>query len=51
MLRMSFAFGIALFIAGASSAAAEPLAVAQNLFAPFNQILREPGVPRGHPHR
>ena len=40
MLRRSLAFGTVLFIAGASSAAAEPLAVAQNL--PFNQILREP---------
>jgi lipoprotein-anchoring transpeptidase ErfK/SrfK len=45
VLRISFAFGIAIFIAGASSAAAaEPLVVAQNLFAPFNQILPEPGV-------
>ncbi len=44
MLRIAFAFGIALLIGGASSAAAEPLAMAPDLFAPFNQILREPGA-------
>jgi lipoprotein-anchoring transpeptidase ErfK/SrfK len=46
VLRISLAFGIALFIAGASSAAAEPLAIAPagNVFAPFNQILHEPGA-------
>jgi lipoprotein-anchoring transpeptidase ErfK/SrfK len=49
VLRIAFAFGIAVFIAGASAAAAEPLAMAQNLFAPFNQILREPDAPEDTP--
>jgi lipoprotein-anchoring transpeptidase ErfK/SrfK len=46
VLRMLLAFVIALLIAAASGAAAEPLAMAPagNLFAPFNQILREPGA-------
>jgi lipoprotein-anchoring transpeptidase ErfK/SrfK len=45
VLRIQLAFGIALLVAGLSSAAAEPLAMAPgNLFGPFNQILREPGV-------
>ena len=44
MLRIALAFGIALFIGGASGVVAEPLAMAPELFAPFNQILREPGA-------
>jgi lipoprotein-anchoring transpeptidase ErfK/SrfK len=44
VLRIAFAFGIAFVIGAASSAAAEPLAMAPDLFAPFNQILREPGA-------
>jgi lipoprotein-anchoring transpeptidase ErfK/SrfK len=44
VLRIAFAFGIALFIGGASGAAAEPLAMTPDLFAPFNRVLREPGA-------
>jgi lipoprotein-anchoring transpeptidase ErfK/SrfK len=44
VLRIAFAFGIALLIGGAWSAAAEPLAMTPDLFAPFNQVLREPGA-------
>jgi lipoprotein-anchoring transpeptidase ErfK/SrfK len=51
VLRIQLAFGIALLIVGALSAAAEPLAMAPagNLFAPFNQILREPGTQQDIP--